>query len=93
MKQSGEKIRHGAVPFLAMPRVAQIAVRSLQASAQITNHDDGPLVRFGMVLVGGVGEVDDQGIVHHRAFAFGYRFQLPHKGRKLFAMPPAGSDV
>ena len=76
-----------------MPWITEIAVRRLQASAQVTNHDDGPLVTLGVVLVCGIGKIDDQRVVHHRAFAFGDRFQFAHERGQFFAMPPTCPDM
>lgn len=61
----------GAIELSEAPR--------LESSAAVAEKHDGPGFALGVLLVGVVAGVDDEGVVHHGAAAFGDTFEFFHE--------------
>ena len=61
----------------------------LEAAREAADHDEGPLGGTGVVLLAGVGEVGDEGVVEHGARSLGSGFELRGEPRDLLEVVSA----
>ena len=78
MQQRCIKVADFAVPVLHVVREVEVATPS-EPGVLAGNEDEGPLPAATVVGFGGVGKINDDRVVQHRAVPFGHAFQFLHQ--------------
>ena len=69
-----------AMPVLHVVREVEVAA-ALEPGVLAGYEDEGPLPAATVMRLGGVGKLNDDRVVQHRAIPFGYGFQFLHQVR------------
>ena len=72
------KVADFAVPVLHVVREVEVAA-ALEPGVLAGNEDEGPLPAATVMRLGGVGKINDDRVVQHRAIPFGHAFQFLHQ--------------
>ena len=78
VQQGGVEVADFAVPVLHVVREVEVAA-ALEPGVLAGNEDEGPLPAAAVMRLGGVGKINDDRVVQHRAIPFGYGFQFLHQ--------------